>query len=95
MPLTVSHHRVSSWSVKKSVVVGSGVVGVPTAPLLVSLELGKPEFQSQQFCSELSEGAFFSVSLSARVPPIDIDKAMLARIATTRGDASVCRGLPG
>ena len=34
MPLTFTDDRVSTWSIKKIVVVGSGIVGVPMAALL-------------------------------------------------------------
>ncbi len=60
----------------------SAVIGGCIAVALVNRELGKPEFHIGHLGSELGEGAFFSVSLSAQTFTNDIDKAMLARLAT-------------
>lgn len=49
---------------------------------LVNRELGRPEFHLRHLGSELREGVYFSVSLSAQTFTNDIDKAMLARLAT-------------
>jgi O-antigen/teichoic acid export membrane protein len=48
----------------------------------VNRELGRPEFHLRHLTSELREGAYFSVSISAQSSTNDIDKAMLARLAT-------------
>jgi O-antigen/teichoic acid export membrane protein len=60
----------------------SAVVGAGVAVLLANRELGKPEFHFQQIGSELREGVFFSVSVSAQSATNDIDKAMLGRLAS-------------
>ena len=60
----------------------SAVIGAGVAVWLVSRELGSPELDVRQFRSELSEGAFFSLNLSSQSSTNDIDKAMLARLAT-------------
>jgi O-antigen/teichoic acid export membrane protein len=60
----------------------SAVVAAGVAVVLVNRELGKPELDVRHLGSELREGAFFSVSLSAQSSTNDIDKAMLARLAT-------------
>jgi O-antigen/teichoic acid export membrane protein len=60
----------------------SALVGAGVAVLLVSRELGWPEFHVRDLGSELREGAFFSAILSAQSSTNDIDKAMLARLAT-------------
>ena len=60
----------------------SALVGAGVALALVKRELGGPEFHVRQLGSELREGAFFSVSHSAQTSISDIDKAMLARLAT-------------
>lgn len=52
------------------------------AVVLVSRELGAPEFSLSHLGDELKDGAFFSVSLSAQTVYNDIDKAMLARLST-------------
>ncbi len=60
----------------------SAVFGGVVAVALVNRELGKPEFHLRPLGSEIGEGAFFSVSLSAQTFTNDVDKAMLARLAT-------------
>ena len=60
----------------------SALIGAGLAVVLVNRELGRPEFHLRHLASELREGAFFSVSLSAQSSTNDIDKAMLARLAT-------------
>ena len=60
----------------------SALVGAGVAVVLVNRELGRPEFHLYDICRELQEGAFFSMSLSAQSANADIDKAMLARLAT-------------
>jgi O-antigen/teichoic acid export membrane protein len=60
----------------------SAVIGGCVAVALVNHELGKPEFRLRHLSSELGEGAYFSVSLSAMSFTNDIDKTMLARLST-------------
>jgi O-antigen/teichoic acid export membrane protein len=60
----------------------SSVAGCAVAVALVCRELGRPEFNLKDLRSELREGAFFSVSLSAQSIYNDIDKVMLARLGT-------------
>ena len=60
----------------------SAVVGSGIAVFLANRELGRPKLDVRQLGSELREGAFFSVNLSAQSSTNDIDKAMLARLAT-------------
>ena len=60
----------------------SAFVGAGCAVFLANRELGRPEFHLHDFRHELREGAFFSMSLSAQSANADIDKTMLARLAT-------------
>jgi O-antigen/teichoic acid export membrane protein len=60
----------------------SAALGSVVAILLVNSELGRPEFHFGRVGSELREGLFFSVSLSAQSATNDIDKAMLGRLAS-------------
>ena len=60
----------------------SGLIGAGLAVALVNREIGMPEFHLGDLASELREGAFFSMSLSAHTSTNDIDKAMLARLST-------------
>ncbi len=58
------------------------VVGAVIAVLLVHRELGPPAFHAGQLSSEWRTGASFSLCLSAQTVTNDVDKAMLARLAT-------------
>jgi len=60
----------------------TAMVGGGVAVFFVNRELGRPEFHLRHLGSDLGEGAFFSMSLSAQTFTNDIDKAMLARLAT-------------
>lgn len=60
----------------------SSTLGGGAAVAFVSRELGKPKFDLRHLGSELREGTLFSVSLSAQTVYNDIDKMMLARLAT-------------
>lgn len=60
----------------------SSVLAAGAAVMLVTRELGKPQFLLKLLTSELREGSYFSASLSAQSSTNDIDKAMLARMAT-------------
>lgn len=50
--------------------------------LLVCHRLGQPEFRQPHVTGDLCEGIYFSISLSAETLYNDIDKTMLARLAT-------------
>ncbi len=58
------------------------LIGAGFAVGLVNRELGAPELALGDVGSELREGFFFSVTLSAQSATNDIDKAMLARLGT-------------
>jgi O-antigen/teichoic acid export membrane protein len=60
----------------------STAVVVVAALTLVSLKLGRPQFNWQRSASEFREGFYFSTSLSAQTVYNDIDKTMLARMGT-------------
>jgi O-antigen/teichoic acid export membrane protein len=60
----------------------SAVVGGGLAVALVGRELGRPEVPLAHMFTELREGAYFATTLSAQSINNDIDKAMLARLAT-------------
>jgi O-antigen/teichoic acid export membrane protein len=53
-----------------------------TASLLVWKKLGAPQFRWPHTAAEMREGFYFSSSLSAQTIYNDIDKTMLARLAT-------------
>jgi O-antigen/teichoic acid export membrane protein len=58
------------------------VVVVITALTLVSVRLGRPQFNLRRSGTEFLQGFYFSASLSAQTIYNDIDKLMLARIGT-------------
>jgi O-antigen/teichoic acid export membrane protein len=60
----------------------SALVGGTFAATLVSWELGGPVFPTRPFGAEVREGTYFATTLSAQSINNDIDKAMLARLAT-------------
>jgi O-antigen/teichoic acid export membrane protein len=60
----------------------SAVVGGVLATALASHELGKPAFSIRHLGTELREGTYFATTLSAQSINNDIDKAMLARLAS-------------
>jgi O-antigen/teichoic acid export membrane protein len=60
----------------------SAMVASCAAVLLVNREMGQPELDLKSVGSELREGIYFSLSLSAQSIYNDIDKVMLTRLAT-------------
>lgn len=60
----------------------SAVIGGSFAVALATRELGRPVFLRGDLGGELREGAYFATNLSAQSINNDIDKAMLARLAT-------------
>lgn len=60
----------------------ASVFGGIGAVVLTTRELGRPRLGSGHLGTEMREGVYFSVSLSAQSAINDIDKAMLARLAT-------------
>jgi O-antigen/teichoic acid export membrane protein len=65
------------WVYLASAAVGGGI-----AVILVSHELGRPEFHLRHLGTEWREGTFFAITLSAQSATNDIDKVMLARLAS-------------
>jgi O-antigen/teichoic acid export membrane protein len=60
----------------------SAMVSAALAVALVGRELGRPEVPVRHLFTEVREGAYFATTLSAQSINNDIDKAMLARLAT-------------
>ena len=60
----------------------SAAVAGCLAITIVIRELGLPQFGLEHLRSEMREGAYFSIGLSAQTIYVDIDKTMLARLAT-------------
>ena len=58
-----------------------GLAGIVSL-LMVQVELGAPQFTRSMKRSELVEGGYFAIGLSAQTIYNDIDKTMLARMAT-------------
>ena len=79
LALAVSHPGVMAWSAVY--LVGSIVAGL-VAVAWVTFSLGKPKLALHRIPGEGAEGFFFSVSLSAQTIYNDIDKTMVARLAT-------------
>ncbi len=60
----------------------SSAAGACIAVACVSWEMGRPRFDLRRLATGTREGTYFSVSLSAQTIYNDLDKAMLARLAT-------------
>jgi O-antigen/teichoic acid export membrane protein len=60
----------------------ASAIGAVIAVLMVSYHLGTPRFSLARMRSEIAEGSYFSISLSAQSIYNDIDKTMLARLST-------------
>jgi O-antigen/teichoic acid export membrane protein len=79
MVMMVPHPMARDWMWFS---VGSlGMAGI-AALLMVQLELGAPQWVLGMKRSDLIEGSYFAVGLSAQTIYNDIDKTMLARMAT-------------
>jgi O-antigen/teichoic acid export membrane protein len=79
LALAVPHPGVMSWS---AVYLAGSVLAALIAVAWVSFSLGKPKLALRRIWGEVAEGFYFSVSLSATTIYNDIDKTMVARLAT-------------
>lgn len=79
LALAVSHPGVMAWS---AVYLGGSIVAALIAVLWVTLSLGRPKLALHRIRGEGAEGFYFSVSLSAMTIYNDIDKTMVARLAS-------------
>ena len=79
LALAVSHPGVMAWS--EVYLAGSILAGL-VAVAWVTFSLGKPKLAVRHIWREKAEGLYFSVSLSAATIYNDIDKTMVARLAT-------------
>ena len=79
LALAVSHPGVLAWS---AVYVAGSIVAALVAVAWVTFSLGKPKLALRRIPGESVEGFYFSVSLAAVTIYNDIDKAMVARLAT-------------
>ena len=75
----IPHPKAIDWLIFGLISIGlSGIFSV----VLVHIELGAPKFTWRIRKAELLEGSYFAVGLSAQSIYNDIDKTMLARLAT-------------
>ena len=79
LALAVSHPGVMAWS---AVYLAGSIVAALIAVAWVTFSLGKPKLALHRIRGEGAEGFYFSVSLSAATIYNDIDKTMVARLAT-------------
>jgi O-antigen/teichoic acid export membrane protein len=79
LALAVSHPSVMAWS---AVYLAGSVLAAVLAIAWVTFSLGKPKLALHRIRGEGAEGFYFSVSLSAQTIYNDIDKTMVARLAT-------------
>ena len=79
LALAVSHPGVMAWS---AVYLAGSIVAGLVAVAWVTFSLGKPKLALHRIRGEGAEGFYFSVSLSAQTIYNDIDKTMVARLAT-------------
>ena len=79
LALAVSHPRVMAWSV---VYLAGSILAGLIALGWVTFSLGKPKLALHRILGEGAEGFYFSVGLSALTIYNDIDKTMVARLAT-------------
>ena len=79
LALAVSHPGVMAWS---EVYLAGSIVASGIALAWVTFSLGKPKLGLHRILGEGKEGFYFSVSLSAQTIYNDIDKTMVARLAT-------------
>ena len=79
LALSVSHPGVMAWS---AVYLAGSVVAAMISLVWVSFSLGRPKLALHRLRGEGVEGFYFSVSLSAQTIYNDIDKTMVARLAT-------------
>jgi len=79
LAVAVSHPGVMAWS---AVYLVGSIVAALIAVAWVTFGLGKPKLALHRVPGEVKEGIYFSVSLSAQTIYNDIDKTMVARLAT-------------
>ena len=79
LALAVSHPSVMAWS---AVYLAGSILAALIATAWVTFSLGKPKLALHRIRGEGAEGFYFSVSLSAQTIYNDIDKTMVARLAT-------------
>jgi O-antigen/teichoic acid export membrane protein len=79
LALAVSHPGVMAWS---GVYLAGSMVAALTAVTWVTFSLGKPKLALHRLRGEGVEGFYFSVGHSAGTIYNDIDKTMVARLAT-------------
>jgi O-antigen/teichoic acid export membrane protein len=79
LALTVSHPSVLAWS---AVYLAGSILAALIAIASVTYTLGKPKLALHRIRGEGAEGLCFSVSLAAVTIYNDIDKTMVARLAT-------------
>ena len=79
LALGFSHPGVLAWS---AVYLTGSIVAALVAVVWVTFSLGRPKLALHRIWGEGAEGFYFSVSLSAQTIYNDIDKTMLARLAT-------------
>ena len=79
LALAVSHPSVMAWS---AVYLAGSILAGLIAIGWVTFSLGKPKLALHRILGEGAEGFYFSVSLSAQTIYNDIDKTMVARLAT-------------
>lgn len=79
LALAVSHPGVVAWS---AVYLAGSIVAALVAVAWVTFRFGKPKLALHRFRGEGAEGFYFSVSLAAVTIYNDIDKSMVARLAT-------------
>lgn len=79
MMLFCSEPDVQSWSVFYSI---AGLLASTAAALYVSSSIGGPVWTAENLRGNIVDGIFFSISASADKINADIDKTMLARLAS-------------
>ena len=79
LALAVPHPSVMFWS---AVYLAGSVLAALIAVAWVTISMGKPKVALRRIWGEVTEGFYFSVSLSATTIYNDIDKTMVARLAT-------------
>ncbi|MGA2074195.1 MAG: oligosaccharide flippase family protein [Terriglobia bacterium] len=79
LALAVSRPGVMAWS---AVYLAGSIVAALIGVAWVTFTLGKPKLALHRIPRESKEGLYFSISLSAQTIYNDIDKTMVARLAT-------------
>lgn len=69
----------TDWALVSLISIGAAAIA---AILCVNYELGRPSLALQRLKGEVKEGSYFAVGYSAQTVYNDIDKTMLARLAT-------------